>query len=227
MGVDRVKKYQMSESMPVMILLTLAGGFQDAYSYNVRHHVFANAQTGNIVLLAENLALGDWQHSLHYLWPILAFVFGVYGSEWLRGKANERYLHWRQWVIAMEVVLLIIVGWLPDQMSDLANVMMSFACAMQVNSFRKLHGQGIATTMCIGNMRSATELLAKYQQKKDVEILIKSLKYYMIIIVFAFGAALGAVCSFKYGIKAIMIAAIILLIAFLCMFFFKKESFNQ
>lgn len=217
----------MSESMPVMILLTLAGGFQDAYSYNIRHHVFANAQTGNIVLLAENLALGDWQHGLHYLWPILAFVLGVYCSEWLHGRVNERYLHWRQWVVAMEVCLLLVVGLLPDQISDVANAIMSFACAMQVNSFRKLHGQGIATTMCIGNMRSATELLAKYQHTKDIDILTKSMKYYMIIIVFAFGAALGAICSLRLGVCAIMIAAIILLVAFFFMFFSKNEAIGQ
>ena len=44
-------KQQMSESMSLAVLLTLAGGFQDAYSYNCRGRVFANAQTGNIVCL--------------------------------------------------------------------------------------------------------------------------------------------------------------------------------
>ena len=53
-------KGQMSESMPLAIFLTLAGGLQDAYSYNCRGKVFANAQTGNIVLLGQNLAEGNW-----------------------------------------------------------------------------------------------------------------------------------------------------------------------
>ena len=56
-----IKKKQMSESMPLAIFLTLAGGFQDAYSYNCRGKVFANAQTGNIVLLGQNLAQGQWK----------------------------------------------------------------------------------------------------------------------------------------------------------------------
>ena len=42
---------QMSSSLPVMILLNLSGGTQDACSYFLRDHVFANAQTGNIVLM--------------------------------------------------------------------------------------------------------------------------------------------------------------------------------
>ena len=54
---------QMSDSMLLGVVLTLAGGFQDAYSYNGRGGVFANAQTGNIVLLGQNLALGEWGKS--------------------------------------------------------------------------------------------------------------------------------------------------------------------
>ena len=50
-------KTQMSESMALAVFLTLAGGFQDAYSYNCRGKVFANAQTGNLVLLGQNLAM--------------------------------------------------------------------------------------------------------------------------------------------------------------------------
>ena len=67
------RKWQMSESLALGIVLTLAGGFQDAYSYNCRGKVFANAQTGNIVLMGSHLAsreVGDgfplhgarWRH---------------------------------------------------------------------------------------------------------------------------------------------------------------------
>ena len=48
-------KTQMSESMALAVFLTLAGGFQDAYSYNCRGKVFANAQTGNLVLLGQDV----------------------------------------------------------------------------------------------------------------------------------------------------------------------------
>lgn len=70
------KPKQMSESMILGVVLTLAGGFQDAYSYNCRGQVFANAQTGNIVLLGQNIASGNFQNALHYLFPLLAFLAG-------------------------------------------------------------------------------------------------------------------------------------------------------
>lgn len=46
----------MSEALPTGIFLTLSGGFQDAYTYFCRGKVFANAQTGNIIMMGHNLA---------------------------------------------------------------------------------------------------------------------------------------------------------------------------
>ena len=40
---------QMSESIRLGIVLAVAGGFMDAYSYMCRDGVFANAQTGNML----------------------------------------------------------------------------------------------------------------------------------------------------------------------------------
>lgn len=45
------KAMQMSESIEVAIFLALSGGLMDAYSYLLRGEVFANAQTGNMLLL--------------------------------------------------------------------------------------------------------------------------------------------------------------------------------
>ena len=213
------KPKQMSESMILGVVLTLAGGFQDAYSYNCRGQVFANAQTGNIVLLGQNIASGNFQNALHYLFPLLAFLAWVYLSEWVRELCKSfQKLHWRQIVLAFEIVMLAIAGLLPQSLNVVSNVLMSFACAMQVDSFRKFRGIPCATTMCIGNMRSGTELLCRYHITKDPELKRKSLHYYFIILVFAIGAAIGAVASQKFGNPAIWIAAGLMLLGFILMF---------
>ena len=213
------KPKQMSESMILGVVLTLAGGFQDAYSYNCRGQVFANAQTGNIVLLGQNIASGNFQNALHYLFPLLAFLAGVYLSERVRELCKSfQKLHWRQIVLAFEIVMLAIAGLLPQSLNVVSNVLMSFACAMQVDSFRKFRGIPCATTMCIGNMRSGTELLCRYHITKDPELKRKSLHYYFIILVFAIGAAIGAVASQKFGNPAIWIAAGLMLLGFILMF---------
>ena len=71
-----------------------------------------------------------------------------------------------------------------------SNVLMSFACAMQVDS-SKVPGHPCATTMCIGNMRSGTEAFMRIPYHQEPELKRKSLHYYFIILVFAIGAAIG------------------------------------
>ncbi len=51
---------QVSESIKLGVLLSLSGGFMDAYSYIERGKVFANAQTGNMLLLVVNIAEGNY-----------------------------------------------------------------------------------------------------------------------------------------------------------------------
>ena len=67
---------QMSESFVVGILLCLCGGFQDAYTYVCRDKVFANAQTGNIVLLGNHLA----QHGLEWSSSVRGADFSLYSG---------------------------------------------------------------------------------------------------------------------------------------------------
>lgn len=222
----RKARQQMSESMALAVVLTLAGGFQDAYSYNCRGHVFANAQTGNIVLLGQNLATGQWAACVRYLLPILAFISGVYITERLRHRFKEsERLHWRQIILGIEIVLLAAAGFLPQALNVPANILMSFACAMQVSGFRKFKGIPCATTMCIGNMRSATELLCKYRITKEPELKRRSMHYYFIILVFAAGAAAGAVITGYIGERAIWISAALLLAGFIMMFI--KEEMEE
>ena len=59
------------------ILLALTGGILDAYTYLTRGGVFANAQTGNIVLLGVYLAQGEYSRAARYVIPIAAFAVGV------------------------------------------------------------------------------------------------------------------------------------------------------
>ena len=49
--METAKGLQTSERFRIGALLAVAGGLLDAYTYLMRDGVFANAQTGNIVLL--------------------------------------------------------------------------------------------------------------------------------------------------------------------------------
>jgi uncharacterized membrane protein YoaK (UPF0700 family) len=100
----------------------------------------------------------------------------------------------------------------------LANVLISFVCAIQVESFRKINGLAYATTMCTGNLRSGTEQLYRYRTTKDIEARNKCLKYYSIILLFIIGAIGGMSISLYSGVRAVWLCCLILAIVFILMF---------
>ena len=179
---------QMSESFLTAVFLSLSGGLQDAYTYLFRGKVFANAQTGNIVLLSTNIMDGRWDKVLHYLVPLCAFALGVLAAEKMREhfQAMQR-LHWRQLVVLGEVLLLFAVGFLPQSQNLLANAIVSFSCAMQVQAFRKVNGYAFASTMCIGDLRSGVEALCIWCRTHEPRAMDRMLRYFGIILLFAPG----------------------------------------
>ena len=186
---------QMSDSFLMSAFIILSGGLQDAYTYCCRDKVFANAQTGNIVLMSTHR----------------------------RYKCMEK-VHWRQLIILAEIVLLFFVGFLPQEVNTFANALVSFVCAMQVQTFRKVRGHAYASTMCIGNMRSGTEALCAYFHTHDREVLKKALTYFGVIGIFAVGAGLGSVLTARFAEKGIWVSCLLLAVSFLMMFVREEEK---
>lgn len=218
---------QVSDSLVVGILLAIVGGYLDAYTFIARGEVFANAQTGNMVLFGLNMARGNWIKAVYYLIPILAFILGVVIAELIKGqyKMNRR-IHWRQIIIAIEIVTLLIVNFIPQgDFNIVANVLISFVCSMQVQGFRKINGNAYATTMCTGNLRSATEHICRYKKTKDKVALHKSLQYYGIIVSFISGAIIGTYLTGIYQDKAVGCICIVLATVLILMF--RKERSTE
>ena len=212
---------QASESYLVGVLLAIAGGYLDVYTYVCRGGVFANAQTGNIVLLGINVADGNWEKLSGYTWPILAFMAGILVAELVKREfRHETVIHWRQIVLVLEFAVLWTIAFIPSGAHDEAvNVAVSFVCSMQVESFRTFHGSSAyATTMCTGNLRSATEQFFKYNVTKDKQAIKKSLQYYGIILFFILGAIVGTVITRIFMEKSALVACVLLLAVIVIMF---------
>ena len=194
------ERLQTSETFLLSSVLAFSGGFQDAYTYNVRDKVFSNAQTGNVVLMSQHIMQGDFAAGIRYLFPVLAFAAGVLLAEQVEHRyKNSRKVHWRQIIVIMEIVMLLAVGFIP-----------ALACSMQVQTFRKVKGYSYASTMCIGNLRSGTESLSVYIRERQPGALRKALHYYGIIAIFAIGAGIGGVCSKNVGIHSIWVSCVLL-----------------
>ena len=224
MNSKKKRRGQMSEAFCTAMFLSLSGGLQDVYTYLFRGKVFANAQTGNIVLMAVHAFAGEWGRVLHYLVPLCFFALGVFAAELMHQKLqNLQRLHWRQLVVLCEIVMLFVVGFFPQEWNLMANALVSFACAMQVQTFRKVNGYAFASTMCIGNMRSGMESLVVYFHLHDKKVLHKALHYFGVILLFAIGAGVGAHCVGVFGNKTIWFSCALLLVS-LCFMFIQDEE---
>ena len=210
---------QMSEAFINSAFLALSGGFQDAYTYNTRDEVFSNAQTGNVVLMSQHFMTGDWKAGVRYLLPLIAFVLGVFVADQIQMRYKyARRLHWRQGILLAEIVILFIVGFIPHSLNMTATIFVSFACAMQVQTFRKMGGYSYASTMCIGNLRSGTDALSVFVRTGNKTSLKKAGYYFGIILFFAIGAGIGGNLSMLFGIHTIWISSALLSISVLLMF---------
>ena len=105
--------------------------------------------------------------------------------------------------------------------------MASFACAMQVQSFRKVNGYSYASTMCIGNLRSGTAALSVYFRERKSKQLEQAMYYFGIIFMFALGAGIGGNLSICYGTRMIWVSCGFLMISFLLMFVEKYKHFHE
>ncbi|MDO5116346.1 MAG: YoaK family protein [Synergistaceae bacterium] len=212
------RRIQMSDSMRVALLLAIAGGFLDAYTYVTRGGVFANAQTGNIVLFGVYLFEGNFIEAKDYLAPIFAFFIGIITAEMIKSRfRGSRTFHWRQIVVLIEFAVLAAAAFMPQSYDTSVNVLISFVCSLQVESFRKVEGSPFATTMCTGNLRSATEHLYNYHKSRDLAALKNSGRYFLVIALFTLGAGIGAALSKIFHIKAVLFAAALLLSAAILM----------
>ena len=219
MNSKKKRRGQMSEAFCTAMFLSLSGGLQDVYTYLFRGKVFANAQTGNIVLMAVHAFAGEWGRVLHYLVPLCFFALGVFAAELMHQKLqNLQRLHWRQLVVLCEIVMLFVVGFFPQEWNLMANALVSFACAMQVQTFRKVNGRVCASTMCIGNLRSGIEALSAWLRTRDRTLLVSAAHYFGVILLFAVGAGIGGEVTARWGVRAIWASCALLSVSFALMF---------
>ena len=82
------KNLPVHEQLAFCLLLTVIGGFFDAYTYINCGGIFANAQTGNLIFVGVDLIEGKLSDVWHYLVPILSFILGVLVSKFIENKYN-------------------------------------------------------------------------------------------------------------------------------------------
>ena len=143
----------VTESLAVALLLSIAGGFLDAFTWLAHGKVFANAQTGNVVFLGIYGALGEWPQAIRHLPPIVAFSLGAFVAYRMLAPLFS---------LSVGILLLIIVAALPHAFPDIAvTVGISFTAALQTASFRKVESWNFSSVTVTGNLLRSMEQLAQ------------------------------------------------------------------
>lgn len=215
-----LKNIPIHETLQVGVYLALVGGFLDAYTYIAHGGVFANAQTGNMVLIGIYAVQGHFMQAFYCLFPISAFFMGVVVTEYFRRYYTPlQFVEWQHLVIIIEIALLFGVGLIPRRIPNIAvGVAISFICSLQVNSFRQTKGLPYSTTMCTGNLRSAAEKFFLYATSGDRIAKEGAIRYFAVIAAFCLGAALGALLATVWGGRSVWACCVILSVVLGIMF---------
>jgi uncharacterized membrane protein YoaK (UPF0700 family) len=202
------------ESVILGILMAMIGGFLDAYTFVSRDGVFANAQTGNFVLLGIEMAHGELHQAFLHIPPIIAFVLGAAVAETFKRWQGKRLFQAPgRAVLLLEMVLLALVGFLPSQVPNMViTIIIAFVASIQFSTFRKLSNWNYNTTTVTGNLLTATTAAYLAIFVHDRNAAVQSIRFFTILSSFLLGALVGTVSTSFFETKAIWIAAGILVL---------------
>jgi len=196
-------------------LLAAAGGFLDGFTYVGHGHVFANAMTGNVVLLGINCLSGSWRTALHLLPAILAFVVGVCVSHamQLRSKRRDVSAPYPA-VLLLEICILLILSLLPLTAPDiLFTTSIAFAASVQVQTFREVNGHVFNSTFTTGNLRTLSEAALDWFLEGHSPKAARVVRdFSTICAAFLAGAASGGYGAQKFGNRTLWCDVILLAI---------------
>lgn len=186
----------------------------DACSYLGHGHVFATAQTGNIVLLALELVAGHVEQAAHHVPPLAAFAAGVIASRMLQARLEAAT--GSLWIrLSIEcaglTILAFIAGSLPDAVTTAC---VAFMAAIQLTTFSRVGEWSFNSTITTGNLRDALAALsAAWLDPTDTANRRRAATLGIICASFAAGALAGGFFMMRLGDWTLLITALAVLCA--------------
>ena len=179
------------------LVLTVSSGFLDSYTYICRGGVFANAQTGNVILLGVDVSEQKWHAALAHLWPIIAFVVGIALANYLKSPRAERFVSRPiRWAMVLQVVVLVVVGFVPLSVPNFfVTIPISFVAVIQMGLFRTVRSLSYIAIATTGNLMRFTESGYAGFVERDSEARRNMAIYAAIISSFAGGAIIGSIVT--------------------------------
>ncbi|KPC55161.1 YoaK family protein [Amantichitinum ursilacus] len=198
----------------VGLLLTVSGGFLDAFAYVGHGGVFANAMTGNVALMGINLAAGNWHQGLRHFPPIVAFLLAVLLAHVfeLLPTRSESLRHPAIACLLLELVFMVAVASGLIALPDAGLIpAISFVATLQAATFTHIAGLSYNSVMTSGNLRSfGQRLAAGLLPRTDLQSLRSARLLGVVVLCFFAGTVIGALATTHLGAQALWVEAALL-----------------
>lgn len=219
--------YPAWERPAFLVIITLIGGYMNAYTYITRDGILANMHTANMSHLGINLALGHWQRALSYFLPIAACILGAAFSEVVKNQLSGKLLHgdWRKSALLIEAAALFAVGCMPLSIpNSFVTLFVSFFMGFQLCLFRSCIGVAHNTTICTGNIRNVGQKLYKVFAERNSQTVKSFLTFANLTFSFAIGAIPGILLSIQFEEKAVWACSALLTVLAWWIWQFEKKN---
>lgn len=205
----------IEEALLITLFLTFIGGFLDAYTYLLYDKIFANTQTGNIILFTINLVDGNIKNAFYRFLPIVAFCIGIFVAQYNIYKFSEDKKYVKITLCINAIITIFIGVGIFKEHYIVITCLVSFICSTMIGVFKKSEGHAFAPVMCTGNLRSLMEFLFSYLVYKEKSHKKICLKYFNIILTFCFGVGFGIICVNYLRHYAIFICSLIFIVIYI------------
>lgn len=198
-----------ANSLRLAILLTLANGSLDAYTFIARGNTFANVQTANVIFVGIGLAQHDWSAVLAQVYPIVAFSVGTLVAVHLKsGRAPRLGGYPLAWVMAVQACVLFGIGFVPSAVPHgFVTVPIAFLAGTQIGLFRSVGDLGYLPVATTGNSLRLVETGYSALLDRSAEARRAFGVYGGLILSFGTGALIGAVLTHAFDERAIWASA--------------------
>jgi uncharacterized membrane protein YoaK (UPF0700 family) len=179
------------EPLATALLLATTGGMLDAFVYLNHGHVFANAMTGNVVLLGVAALAHDWLQAVRHLVPLCTFPLGVLASKFVSAHIRRRS---GLIGLILEALVLFAASFLPSSFPQMIfTAIIAFVASYQITSFRYVDSFSYNSTFVTGNLRTVVEgFYESFSPATRQKGIKKSVDLGLVCLCFLIGALLGA-----------------------------------
>lgn len=199
------REYRIFEGLRVATCLTFISGYLNAFTYVTQGGRFAGVQSGNVVLLAHQLALGHIASTIHFLVPIIFFAIGQFFTYLTKKYCIKKRYPWHLTSsLVMLVFVLIAIVLTPLMSSFFTMAILAFVASIQVETFRSLRGAPYANVMMTGNVKNAAYLWFRGMIEKDKSLIHTGRNIFITIIGFMLGVMAATCLSTLFGELALL-----------------------